>query len=813
MTIRLLSKHGIYPVNSTVTLDAATEAGLIAAKIASATLTGGVPYVPAVEPDTYEICKVRKNAAGVVQGLTDSAGNPIAIGTVAGTAPSATTSAAIVGTPEVNVPLSITAAVFAGNPTPTVTRTIQVAGVTVATGPVGSTNYTPVTADIGKTIVVISVATNGTAPDATATSAPSAAVIAAQPATIAPNAPIIGTLVANTGGFTVNFTPGAFTNANAPSDYVATLSDGTQEIVTASPATFVGKPANFSATASVVARNAINSSPPSGVSISATTSATQAAPATLSGIANILCWDGQSNAACAGSIQNNIMQNGVLRNNVLIAPPSNVVDMTDVYIWDPYNAQWLAYKPGKNSSVHQNGGLYPNPSSQYWGGEAEFARQWKIAKPGVPLFIVKSAYTSTSLDQAARAAQRGCWDPALTNDLFAQSRDQLLAARANLTAKGGTPFVRADVWTQGENDVGNAGAATRYNANLTALVDARRASGALDATSPFVISRTQMVSGYNVSQNTTVRAAQEAVGTGKAYCRMFDVDSLVTADGLHYNSAGIIEQGRRAYDASAVASEVVAALIARMTVPEDSTRQAAMVTMVQGLMDAGVFGTMAALQVYAASTQQAALLDWKNPALVPTVANMAFTANQGFKSTSTANNSNSWVDTKMVPSTDPSIATTSAAYAVVIRNAISGGGGGVDLGAFGNSVRIQLYANDLSSGGTNTGTAGYCMHTSIAPPNVTAPASASGLWVMTRTAQNATALYNKGVQLGATDSTQQSAVVRPNVSMMVGNRNGFMPAGSLNQYPLFFACSGITASQAAKVNAAIDTYLTGIGAL
>ena len=190
--------------------------------------------------------------------------------------------------------------------------------------------------------------------------------------------------------------------------------------------------------------------------------------------------------------------------------------MTDVYIWDPYNAQWLAYKPGKNSSVHQNGGLYTGAASQFWGGEAEYARQWKIAKPGVPLFIVKSSYTSTSLDQAARATQRGCWDPTLTNDLFTQSRDQLLAARANLTAKGATPVVRSAVWTQGENDVGVAGAATRYNANLTAFVDAFRASGALDATAPFVISRTQMVSGYNVSQNTTVRVAQEAVGTGKS---------------------------------------------------------------------------------------------------------------------------------------------------------------------------------------------------------------------------------------------------------------------------------------------------------
>ena len=161
---------------------------------------------------------VKATNASALTGPDSAASNSVtpAAATVA---PGVTSAAAIVGTPEVNTPLTITAAVFTGNPTPTVTRTIQVAGVTVATGPVGSTNYTPVTADIGKTIVVISVATNGTAPDAIATSAASAATIAAQPATVAPNAPTIGALVANTGGFTVNFTPAAFTNAKRPGGF------------------------------------------------------------------------------------------------------------------------------------------------------------------------------------------------------------------------------------------------------------------------------------------------------------------------------------------------------------------------------------------------------------------------------------------------------------------------------------------------------------------------------------------------------------------------------------------------------------------
>ncbi|NRR28886.1 hypothetical protein HSX11_01690 [Oxalobacteraceae bacterium] len=46
MTIRLLCAYDKYPANAIVSLDAGTEAGLIAAKTASASLTGGVTYYP-----------------------------------------------------------------------------------------------------------------------------------------------------------------------------------------------------------------------------------------------------------------------------------------------------------------------------------------------------------------------------------------------------------------------------------------------------------------------------------------------------------------------------------------------------------------------------------------------------------------------------------------------------------------------------------------------------------------------------------------------------------------------------------------------
>ncbi|WUR15698.1 SGNH/GDSL hydrolase family protein [[Empedobacter] haloabium] len=46
MTIKLLCARGNQPAGAIVTLDAATEAGLVTAKMATTDLTGGVPYIP-----------------------------------------------------------------------------------------------------------------------------------------------------------------------------------------------------------------------------------------------------------------------------------------------------------------------------------------------------------------------------------------------------------------------------------------------------------------------------------------------------------------------------------------------------------------------------------------------------------------------------------------------------------------------------------------------------------------------------------------------------------------------------------------------
>ena len=72
MTVRLLVQYGDYPINSIVSLDAPTEAGLISAKMAEANLTGGVTYIKPLLLNQKYNAQIQLNPnTGDVQGLVN----------------------------------------------------------------------------------------------------------------------------------------------------------------------------------------------------------------------------------------------------------------------------------------------------------------------------------------------------------------------------------------------------------------------------------------------------------------------------------------------------------------------------------------------------------------------------------------------------------------------------------------------------------------------------------------------------------------------------------------------------------------------
>jgi hypothetical protein len=86
MTIRLLVAYGPYPINAVVTLDAGTEAGLVAAKMADTNTAAGVAYVPPTDPNQKYPAQVELTASGSFVGIAGPDGRRVLV--VSSSAPS-----------------------------------------------------------------------------------------------------------------------------------------------------------------------------------------------------------------------------------------------------------------------------------------------------------------------------------------------------------------------------------------------------------------------------------------------------------------------------------------------------------------------------------------------------------------------------------------------------------------------------------------------------------------------------------------------------------------------------------------------------
>jgi hypothetical protein len=492
--------------------------------------------------------------------------------------------------------------------------------------------------------------------------------------------------------------------------------------------------------------------------------------------------------------------------NAQTVPTAIAGPMADVYIWDPFGKAWLTYQAQGTSAAHLKGGKYPDTSQNYFGAEAEYARRWKIDNPGVPLYMVKKAHSTTSLSQDARTANRGCWDNNLRDDLFDEAISQIADAKANLTAAGNTINIRAMNWTQGENDAGSTlAAANAYGTNLSAFIDALRSAGAITSTTPFVISRIQTGAWANPAP---VRAAQQLIGETKAYCRWFSADS-VTLDGsdtVHYGPNGVVIHGDLMYEEGMSGLETAKLYASRMTVAPTAGRLTKMASFFDTLISKGLLSGIAVMQIYASATEQAALLNVKSGGPLAVNSGMTFTADQGFTGTSTA----SFINTGVNPATgDSKLAPGNTSYAYYVRGNIDTTG--VDLGFNSTTTGRSV----IVTAAKTPSTANFRLNNSNTSADNTyaGVADVSGLWSMSRKSTGACALYNKGAQVHTTDTVNTDAGESSN-SVFLGNRNSSNNTsgvnGTLRQYSMFIAGSGRTAAQEAMLSDAVTAYMTAI---
>lgn len=473
-------------------------------------------------------------------------------------------------------------------------------------------------------------------------------------------------------------------------------------------------------------------------------------------------------------------------------PPALQGPMEGVFTWDPAGGRWLTYQAGTggNSMVHLGlGGV------QYWGPEAEFARRWKAARPGVPLYMVKKGHGGTFL--APQGSGTADWSPSSSGEHYDALKASVAAAKASLVAMGKAPEVRAFVWIQGESDALDAGAAGAYEGYLGGFVDAVRAE-MIGPAAPFLIVRIADIA--NWTYRAQVRAAQVATAYAKPGCRWVDAGGIgVAPDGIHYHPPALVELGKRIWDAQLTGAEIAAAYVARMAVPPPEGREALLAGLLfEPLATKGVWPQIADLKLLASHDAQSALLNAKSASFAGVNQGMAFAADRGF----TGNGGGAYIDTGLVPaSADGVIRQSSSAWSYfVCGNAQDAGH---DMGSIvgGWTTFLARYTGNQAYFRVNTANVG--------PENTLNVTDASGLWSFIRSAANAQQAFRNGAALEGVDSVHLAEAL-PTGAMYLGARNGGGPSTS-RQYALVAQGGARDAVQEAAFAEAVAAYLAAIG--
>ena len=168
------------------------------------------------------------------------------------------------------------------------------------------------------------------------------------------------------------------------------------------------------------------------------------------------------------------------------------------------------------------------PTATGVGPEISFAYEMQKVL-NKPIGIIMHAVGGTSLATN--------WNPEIAANLYAELTDKVNAARQSKKMN-----VKGMIWMQGENDSRYLDMATAYSHNLTNLILAAR-TDFNSPSMPFVAGRVNPpVSIYKYVD--LVRAAQETC-TVPLYAYINCDDLTKDSGGLHYDTAGLVEMGKR----------------------------------------------------------------------------------------------------------------------------------------------------------------------------------------------------------------------------------------------------------------------------
>lgn len=187
---------------------------------------------------------------------------------------------------------------------------------------------------------------------------------------------------------------------------------------------------------------------------------------------------------------------------------------------------------------------YIQGGQEWWGPEAEFAYQWRLTYPAVPLFIVKYAVNATYLASLSSGFGPD-WNPGNTGELFDAEAAYITAALAYLTARSLVPKVRAVLWDQGQSDCLDPTYAGLYETNLSAFFTKVRTNWG-DSNTKILVNRVNNQTVLSANR-VLVRAAQVSVVAADTLGKSawIDTDAYeLEPDHLHLTFNGQVSSGQ-----------------------------------------------------------------------------------------------------------------------------------------------------------------------------------------------------------------------------------------------------------------------------
>jgi hypothetical protein len=244
-----------------------------------------------------------------------------------------------------------------------------------------------------------------------------------------------------------------------------------------------------------------------------------------------------------------------------------------------------------------------------------------------------------------------------------------------------------------------------------------------------------------------------------------------------------------------------------MTVQPDNPRKRLINALIVGLKADGVWSKLDWLCLWAAHDQQAARVNWAQPAksatlnFVPT-----WTLDRGYRN---GTNNNAIGLTIEAPNAAGNNATLNSVHISSYLNAYA-------TVAFGGVIISSPNTANLDMGERNSGpnfiwggevsdtTAGAALSTTTNPPPWT------GMWTFSRTGASARAYYKDGAL--ANSDTQAQAGSFGTIQVLNGITGGLQAPNATTQVALFSMGQGLSATDAANLNSRTLTFLTAIGA-